>query len=113
MLNEEDPKKLEDWQFKLVNDFVHNTPSESCETTLDANCLFLITIEIKSSEHKSVLSQFQNGILETYLHLSTLSFIDNEKEQILIELFKQEIPNKIDFFQNFHDNSRFKTLFYI
>ena len=112
MMNEDDSMQLEEFIFKLVNDFVHKSSVESFETVMGEKCLFLITIEIKSNEYKSVLTQFQNGVLEIDLHLSAFSFNNNENNK-LVELFKQDFPIKLDFYQNFHDRSRPKTCFFI
>jgi hypothetical protein len=106
-LNGEDSTRLEDAKFKLIYNLVHSISPETCEISLEKGSLFLITIELKSNVYKSVLSQFLNGILEIDLHLSTHSFTNNENKKCWIELFKQEFPLEINFFQTFYDSSRF------
>jgi hypothetical protein len=110
MMNEDDSMQLEEFKFKMVNAFVLKSSVESFETVLGEKCLFLITIELKSNEYKSVLTQFQNGVLEIDLHLSAISFNNNENNKS-VELFKQDFPIKLDFYQNFHDRSKPKSFF--
>ena len=107
VLNGENSTKLEEAKFKLIYNLVHSNSPETCEINLEKDSLFLITIELKSSVYKSVLSQFLNGILEIDLHLSTHSLTNNQNKKCLIELFKQEFPLEINFFQTFYDNSKF------
>ena len=115
LLNGEDSTQLEEAKFKLIHNLVHsNSPETDSEINLEKDSLFLITIELKSNVYKSVLSQFMNGILEIDLHLSTHSLTNNENKKCLIELFKQEFPLEINFFQTFYDSSGFfKEIYFI
>ena len=93
---------------KAISELTNNFATTTGEILFENDCLFLITIEIRSNEYKSVLSQFQNGNIQLELHLSTLSssLMVNDKENI--EIFKQEMPQNIDLFQNFKDNCKSK-----
>ena len=109
--------------FKLLIEEDSNKPNALAETSIrklfeltnrnfnqrvyDKNSLFLVTIEIKANDYTHVLSQFQNGEFRLDMHLSTLStnLDENADDQPIVELFKQEMPIKIDAFERFCDKS--------
>ena len=81
-------------------------------TKIETNSLFLITIQMKSDDLKNLLSQFHNGDLIIDLYLNSISSLEADTENKIVEFFKQELPFKFNIYKSFtEDCSNLSYLF--
>ena len=94
---------------KLIESGFSNTDPT---TKIETNIFFLITIQMKSDDLKNLLSQFHNGDLIIDLYLNSISSLETNTENKIVEFFKQELPFKFNIYKSFtEDCSNLSYLF--
>ena len=70
---------------------------------IEINSLFFVTIQTRSDDLKNLLSQFHNGDLFMDLYLNTISTLETNSENKIVEFFKQELPLKFNIYKTFSE----------